>query len=439
MRRTFRAAACLTVLLLSLAAVPARAVLYIDINSAGGKALPIAVADFALLSGADPSLATALPKVISDDLALSGFFDVIRREAHLERITPSHFTGTPIQLDAWKTIGAEAVVVGKVEQKGDRLSCEIHLYDAALGTRIASKRYEGPAKRYHVMGHRFADEILRALTGQAGVFDTKVAFSARPAKGATGKEIYTVTLDGEELHRITENRSFNLFPRWSPDGSSIAFTSYRTGVPRIYVKNLERGREREVAAFGSSKTPGCFSPDGKYLYVSVSAGGNTDIYRVAVDGDGREKVVSGHGLDVSPSLSPDGGRMAFVSDRGGSPQVYVKDLAGKGGEIRISHAGSYSTSPSWSPAGDRIAFTSLSGGKYSLYSVRPDGSDQRLLVSADGDCLDPSWSADGRLLVYTFQKKEYSDLRIVSADGRTGKRLYTGLPAVGSPAWSPKR
>jgi TolB protein len=412
------------------------AVLYIDINAPGGKRMPVALPDFVMTAG-DASLARDLPETIAGDLSMTSLFDVIPRQAYLERIVPEHFAGRKISFPDWKMIGAEAVVIGKVEVRGDTMTVEMRLYDATLGNLMAGKKYTGPVRKFRKMAHKFANEVLYAFTGVRGIFDTEIAFSARPEKGR-GKEIYLIGLDGKELRQVTDNRSFNLFPRWSPDGESLAYTSYRTGVPQIYVQNLVTGATRIVARYGNSKSPGSFSPSGDALYASLSVEGNSDIYRVMLNGSGIQKVVGGWGIEVSPSISPDGKRISFVSDRTGSPQIYVKGF-GSSDEKRVSLAGNYSTSPSWSPAGDRIAFTSLSGGRYSIYTVRPDGSDQRMVVSGDGDCIDPSFSPDGRYLVYTFQKNGYSELKIASGDGQWQRTLFRGLSAAGSPAWSPRQ
>ncbi len=415
----------------------AAAVLYIDINAPGGKRMPVAVPDFVVTSG-DASLAKAIPAAIAGDLGMVGLFAVIPPDAYLERITPKHFAGTPLSFPDWKLSGAEAVVIGNVAARGDQLTIEMRLYDATLGTLMTGRRYTGSARVYRKMAHKFSNEVLYAFTGVRGIFETEIAFSARPGKGK-GKEIFIVGIDGQDLRKVTDNRSFNLFPRWSPDGDKLAYTSYRTGVPVIYSRSFSEGTERPLLTFGSSKSPGCFSPDGKFLYASLSVDGNSDIYRVRLGDSSVEKVVEGYGIEVSPSVSPDGRMLAFVSDRGGSPQVYVKEF-GAPGERRVSFAGGYSTSPAWSPAGDRIAFTSLSGGSFALYTVRPDGSDQKLLASPGaGDCVDPCFSPDGRYLVYTFQKKGYSDLKIISADGRWERPLFSGMAGAGSPSWSPRR
>lgn len=398
--------------------------------------MPVALPDFVVTSG-DPSLARDFPEAIGGDLGMTSLFDVIARQAYLERIVPEHFAGRPLSFPDWKMIGAEAVVIGKVDTRGDLMTVEMRLYDATLGVMMAGKKYSGPVRRFRKMAHKFSNEVLFAFTGVKGVFDTEIAFSARPGKGR-GKEIYTIGIDGQELRQVTANRSFNLFPRWSPDGTGLAYTSYRTGVPHIYLRNLSAGTEKLLTKEGNSKSPGSFSPSGDFLYATLSIGGNSDIYRVSLAGSAVQKVAGGWGIEVSPSLSPDGKSIAFVSNRSGSPQIYIKKI-GSSDERRVSQAGNYSTSPSWSPAADRIAFTSFKEGRYAIYTVRSDGSDQRLAVSGNGDCVDPSFSPDGRYLVYTFRKNGYSELKIASADGRWQRGLFKGLSDVGSPAWSPRQ
>jgi TolB protein len=431
------AVAFLLIAAVLLAPGTAGAILYIDINAPGGKRMPIALPDI-LAGGGDRALSAALPKVVAGDLAMTSLFDIVPRDAHLERILPAHFAGKPLSFPDWKLIGAEAVVIGRVERgKGDEIVVELRLYDATLGAMMAGKKYTGPASRYREIAHKFANEILYAFTGVRGIFDTEIAYTAGTGRGRE-KELFVIGLDGQFPRKLTEYRSFTLFPRWAPDGRSIAYTSFRTGVPVIYLRNLLTGSDRAVVKFGNTKSPGCFSVKGDALYVSVSVGGDSDIYRVPLNSGDHEKVVGGYGLEVSPSLSPDGRQLAFVSNRGGSPQVYVKDLS-NGKERRISSGLSYATSPSWSPAGEQIAFTGLAGGKFALYTVSSDGSGQRLLASADGDCLDPSFSPDGRYLVYTYSKKSYSELKIISADGRWGRTLFSGPSGIGSPVWSPGR
>ena len=435
MRRSVRCAALLALILSLLFPSSAIPVLYIDINAPGGKRMPIAVANF--VASGDTTLSRGIPKILEGDLAMTDLFDVVPETSHMEAVTPANFSGTPLSFPAWKVLGAEAVVIGKVDVRGDQVSLEMRLYDATQGTLLVGKRYSGASRQVPSMAHRFANEIVYAFTGVRGIFGTEIAFTAHPAKGR-GKEVYVLGMDGQNLRMVTDNRSFNLFPRWSPDGQWLAYTSFRTGVPVIYLRNVSTGAEKELVRLGSTKSPGGFSPDGQWLYVSVSQDGDSDIYRVRVVGGDAQKLVGGSGLDVSPVAAPDGRRIAFVSDRGGSPQVYVKTL-GEPAEVRISQGSGYATSPSWSPAGDRIAYTARVEGKFAIFSVAPDGSDLRPVASApDANCEDPSFAPDGRSLVYTYRKRGYSELKIISLDGRRERTLATGLGDMGSPSWSPR-
>jgi len=434
MKRSIRGAAAGVLFALLLLPSAASAVLYIDINAPGGKRLPLAVGSFFVASG-PPALSRGIPAVIESDLSLTGLFDLVPAESHLERVGSYHFAGKPLDFRSWKTVGAEAVVIGKVEGRGDQVTVEMRLYDATQGTLLLGKRYSGTPRQAAAIGHRFANEIVYVFTGARGVFGTEIAFTARNGRG---KEVYLVGMDGGGLRKVTDNRSFNLFPRWSRDGRWLSYTSFRTGVPVIYLRDLDTGTEKEVVRTGDAKSPGSFSPDGEWLYYSVSTGGNSDIRRVRVSGGPPETVAGGWGLEVSPTVSPDGRRVAFVSDRSGVPQVYVK-TPGSAEETRISHGG-YATSPSWSPAGDRIAYTAKAGGRFAVYTVAPDGSDPRPVASLpDADCEDPSFAPDGRSLVYSYRKKGYSEIKIISLDGRRERTLVSGLGDVGSPAWSPGR
>ena len=282
MKRSIGATAGAFLLALFLFPSTAFSVLYIDINAPGGKRMPIAVADVALGRG-DPSLSRGIPKILSDDLALTDLFDLVPSTAHIETVTGAHFSGRPLSFPGWKMIGAEAVVIGLADVRGDRLSLEMRLYDATQGTLLLGKRYTGTPNQLRSIVHRFANEIVYTFTGVRGVFGTEIAFTARSGK-SRGKELYIVGMDGQDLRKVTDNRSFNLFPRWSPDGQWLAYTSFRTGTPAVYLRNVSTGAEKEVVRTGGSKAPGGFSPDGVWLYAGVSQGGNSDIYRVRVVG-----------------------------------------------------------------------------------------------------------------------------------------------------------
>jgi len=417
-------------LVLTLAAASASAQLSIEITGAGAQRTPIAVAPFA----GENTLAPSLSAIIRSDLERSGLFRILE----VPLLQPALTEASALNYAEWRARLADALVVGSlVALPGGRFETRVRVDDTVKQARLGAVALPTTREALRAVGHRAADYVYEKLTGVRGVFGTEIAFTAHPAKGR-GKEVYIVGMDGQNLRMATDNRSFNLFPRWSPDGQWLAYTSYRTGVPVIYLRNVSTGAEKELVRFGGTKSPGSFSPDGQWLYVSVSQDGDSNIYRVRVVGGDAQKVVEGIGLDVSPTAAPDGRRIAFVSDRGGSPQVYVKTL-GQPAELRVSQGSGYATSPSWSPGGDRIAYTARVEGRFAIFSVAADGSDPREVIRApDADCEDPSFAPDGRSLVYTYRKRGYSELKIISLDGRRERSLATGLGDMGSAAWSPR-
>jgi TolB protein len=182
MRRSARLSGALAFLVAILAPTAAIPVLYIDINAPGGKRMPIAVAAFVVSSG-DPALSRSIPGIIEGDLAITELFDLVPEKAHMEAVTPAHFSGTPLSFPAWKVIGAQAVVIGRLDVRGEQVSVEMRLYDATQGTLMAGKRYSGSPRQLRAIAHRFSNEIVYAFTGVRGIFGTEVAFTARPRGG----------------------------------------------------------------------------------------------------------------------------------------------------------------------------------------------------------------------------------------------------------------
>ena len=411
----------------------------------GGTArkIVLAIPEFLVEGEAPAALAKEIPAVLRADLSLLPLFEPAASDSLPGPSAPAHFAAgeTPPDLSAWKDSRAEAVLFGRVEVRGEQATIEIRIFDPSRNALVFGRKYAAPRDRVRGAIHRVANDIPFAFTGVRGVFDTEIAFTARPlveGEAGRGKEIFLVGLDGENLRQATANGSFNLFPRWAPDGRRLAFTSFRTGVPRIYLLDVERGTEEEVAASGTSLSPGGFSPSGDILYYSRSESGTTDVLALPIGAESPARVATG-AISTSPTVSPDGTLMAFVSDRHGSPGIFVKELGKPSSERQITPPGKFSTSPCWSPAGDVIAFTAQEKGRFSLMLVRPDGTELKTLLTGGGDYIDPTFSPDGRFVAYTYQEKGKSELRIVSVDGRFSRRVFSGLPGIGSPSWSPRR
>jgi TolB protein len=407
---------------------------YIDITQPFFKRIPVAIPDLKLLGGGEAQIAKEASTTLARDLELSGLFRPLDPSGFLEDPQKMGLTEADINFPSWRRAGADYLARGGFEVAGGHIKLQMRFFDSVTGRLVVGKVYEGDTRDWPAMVHRFADEILMALTGEPGVFGTKIAFVQ--ASGKT-KEIFVTDFDGSHPIQVTRDNSINLSPSWSTDGSKIAYTSYRERFPKIFVSSLADGTSRVLCGFpGLNSTP-AWRPGSSELAVTLSTDGNPDVYLVSSAGAIVQKLVGGPGNDTSPAWSPDGRKLAYVSDETGSPQIYVVDL-GSGQKRRISFNGNYNTSPSWSPKGDLIAYCGTSKGRYSIFVVRADGGGVRELTNGPGNNLDPRWSPDGRMLVFSSTREGPSSIWIMSANGEGARRL-TRLPGEQQlPSWSPR-
>jgi TolB protein len=397
----------------------------------GARSYPIAVSP--LKSGGDARAGEQFADIVGKDLDLSGLFKVIDRAAYLEDPQRTGVTSDTIDFQDWSTIGALALVKGTVERGGGELIVEARLFDVVERKQLSGKRYrtaEGDLRR---TAHRFADEILLALTGERGPFDSRIAFASR--RDGRFKEIFAMSLDGGDLRAVTHERMIALSPNWSPDANSLLFTSYRTGNPSLFLIDLGGGPPRLISAQHGLNLGGRWSPGGRAIAVALESGGTTDIALLDQDGRLIRYVTRDRAIDVSPSWAPDGRRLAFCSDRGGGPQIYVIDADGTNAR-RVTFKGDYNTSPAWSPKGDRIAYTGRLARRFQIFTTDLNGGEPRQITTTAGDNEDPSWSPDGRYLVFSSTRDGRAAIYVSDAGGEHQKRLTPPGGDDSTPTWS---
>jgi TolB protein len=439
MRALTRITRCLCLLLVLLglggtwpAAAPAR--VYIDVTQPFSRKLPLALPEFQPLPGATTDAVGAEgTALLTRDLAFTGIFDILDPASYLGPPNPGK-----IAYPKWAKIGAELLIACSYQAAGDALTLECRLYDVVEGKLLTGRRYDGVRADLPVMIHRFADEVMLAITGERSVFSTVIAFvGARPGEKGAIKEIYTMNFDGSNVRRFTHRGDIALYPAFSPDGKLLAYSAYSRRRPAVFVQALAGGQGRLVINKpGVNLTP-VFRPRSNTLAVSLSHTGRTNIFLVDLAGNILKRLTNGWGIDVAPAFSPDGSKMAYVSDRGGSPQIYVLDLA-SGQQRRLTFGFKYCAAPDWSPRGDLIAFQAQIDGVFQVATIRPDGSDLKLLTRGWGGGEDPSFSPDGRLIAYASRGTGRYQIYVMTASGQPIRRI-TSLPGDQTdPAWSPR-
>jgi len=410
-------------------ASPAYAVLHIDINRGNVEPMPIALPDLA-----GGSVGADIIRVVSADLERSGLFKPIDQSAFIEQITAQ--TVTP-RFSDWRQISATALVTGSVtEAGGGKVKVSFRLWDVYGESQVAGKEYNTFTNNWRRIAHIMADEIYKRLTGETGYFDSRIVYVAESGPDLKRvKRLAIMDQDGENHKFLTDGRHLVLTPRFSPNSQEVLYLSYAGKQPRVFLRDLQTGREESLGTFEGMSFAPRFAGDGNTMVMSIAKNGSTNIYRMNLRNRQMSKITDCNCIDTSPSFSPDGSQIVFNSDRGGSQQLYTMS-AGGGNVTRISFGdGKYGT-PVWSPRGDLIAFTKMSGGQFYIGVMRPDGSGERLLTQSWLD-EGPSWSPNGRVITFHRQARG-GNVRLYTVDltGYNLREVLTPMDAS-DPAWSP--
>jgi len=407
---------------------------YIDITQPNFERIPIAVPDFKRQSAEQAQLAREMGATLASDLDYSGVFRALDPKGFLEDPQTMGVTAADIKFPEWRRIGADFLVRGAYQVQGSTVRMEGRLFDTVSARMVFGKVYEGDTRNWRLMVHRLADEILYALTGERGVFDTKIAYVQAQGKA---KEIFVADFDGSNPIQVTRDNNLNLSPAWNSNGSQLAYVSFKDGGTKVYAVNVTDGSQRLLCGYPGLNISPSWRPGRNELAVTLSKDGNPNIYLVTSAGEIVRKLVQGWSINVSPGWSPDGNRLAYVSDETGHPQIYVLDV-GSGQKRRITFSGNYNTAPSWSPKGDWIAYTGLSGGRHNIAIIRPDGGEMRQLTHGEGNNEDPTWSPDGRMLAFTSTRGGSSAIWILQINGTGVRQLTSGGGGQELPDWSPR-
>lgn len=417
MRGSF--AGFLLVVLMFLFITPAWAKVYIDITSPGLRRLPLAVQPF--------SGGREISDVVKDDLAVTGLFNFIDEAAQIEKpdqaFNPSN----------WRGLGCEMVIKGKVvAAPGKGFVISVTAHDVSDGRELLKKEYSAPAALSRQASHAIANDIYSLLTGQAGIFKTKIIFVGEKA-GI--RELYRMDWDGRRMQGMGISGGILLTPRWSSDGTKIVYSAERERQWGIYLFDTNNQKERNIITLNGLNMAGNFLPGNREFLFTSSKDGNPDIYIADIVSMTGRKLIASPWIDVSPAMSADGSSLLFVSNRSGTPQVYLSDKDGYGIR-RLTFESNYNTSPAWSPKGDRFAFVGRAGGGHQIFIMKPDGSGLTQLTTS-GNNEDPSFSPDGRFITFTSDRDGSRGIYLMRVNGEGIMRLTPKGLKAGSSSWSP--
>ena len=403
----------------------ASAALEIEISGGGAGQIPIAIVPFAGAANTKDNIS----EIIAADLNRSGLFRI------LETRGMANLPTSPAQIKyaEWAALQAQAVTVGNVENVGGKLKVTFHLMDALKQTQLAGMDYQISPNQVRATAHKIADIIYQKMTGQSGLFASRIAYITK-----TGKRyaLHVADADGYNPQTVVSSNEPIISPAWSPDGTKLAYVSFEKKKPIVYVQSLTSGSRQVLANYKGNNSAPAWSPDGSKLAIVLTYGANSQIYTISSSGGDLKQITKSAAIDTEPSFSPDGSQIYFSSDRGGRPQIYKVPASG-GNPSRVTFEGSYNVSPRFSPDGKSLAYIRNDGGSFKV-ALQDLASGQVQILSEGSQDESPSFAPNGRVILYATKVKGRGALAAVSSDGKVRQRLKDSSGGdVREPAWGP--
>ncbi len=408
------------VLCLVLASV-ARAELSIEIIGAGEHQIPIAVVPL----GGDAKLAAAINDVVTGDLRRSGLFRLVDGAGRVPH-TPDE-----VNYADWQAAGAEALSIGTVEPLPDgRVNAKFRLLDVLKKSPLLGEVVSSQNTQLRAIGHRIADLIYAKLTGDQGVFSTRITYVNR---NGHRYRLVVADSDGYNEQTVLDQNQPIMSPAWSADGKQLAYVSFETGHAAVFVQSVFGNQRKVIADFPGSNSAPAWSPDGKQLAIVLTHDGSSQIYLISPDGNGLKRVTFSDAIDTEPNFSPDGQNLLFTSDRGGSAQIYLMPLA-SGQAQRVTFGEGSNYSPRYSADGKSFVFTHRAGGQFFI-ATQDFQSGQMQVVSDGGWEKKPSYAPNGKLILFASEAYGRGILATVSSDGRVKQRMFSPSGDAREPVW----
>lgn len=406
-----------------LSANPAQAQFRVDVSGVGLTQVPVSIATFK----GEAVSSQKISAIVAADLARSGQFRTIEagNDAMDENTQPD--------MSAFRQKAVDAMAAGSVTRLADgRFDVRFRLWDVVKGSNLGGASHVVTAPNLRLAAHKVSDYIYEKLTGEKGIFSTKIAYIT---KAGTRHTLWVADSDGENAITALASAEPIISPSWSPNGSQLAYVSFEQRKPEIWIHEVATGKRRLLASFKGSNSAPSWSPDGRTLALTLTRDGNAQVYALSTSGGEPTRLSRSEGIETEATYSADGKNIYFVSDRGGSPQIYRMSASG-GSSTRVTFSGNYNISPSLSPDGRWLAYISRVGGGYKLFVMDLSSGTANAVTDSTAD-EKPSFAANSKLIVYATKFQGRESLMTTTVDGRIKAKLGGVAGDIREPAWGP--
>ncbi len=404
------------------------------------------------------SVGAELYNVIQNDLQVSSYFEMAKASSYLENpastgIKPFPTDPKGFHFDKWAPLGVDFLIRAAFTLNADKVELESYLYEIKSRKLVFGKKYSGTTRVIRRIGHSFANDVLKNLTGVDGMFLSQITFASdRTRPKEQWREIYSMDWDGENLQKITDLKTITKSPTWSPDGTKIAYTALvkRRGNSErnhdLFMVDLTNGKNVLISGRPGINSGAAFDPKGENIFLTISNGSEPDINKINLNSGTTTRLTHGpnHAMNVEPAVSPDGKQVAFSSDRNGTLHIFKMNIDGsKVEQLSKSGVSKLNSSPSWSADGTKIAFASYAVDHFDVFVMNSDGSGTPVRITTankkngrPANHEDPSFSPDGRFVVYTSDRNGKNQIFFSTVDGREEHQVTPDLNNYYRPHWS---
>jgi TolB protein len=412
----------LGLLIAGLSAMPTWAQFRVEVSGVGLTQVPIA---FAPLRGEETS-PQKISAIVQADLERSGQFRGVTAGVVVDE------TQRP-DISAMRQKGADALLTGSISRMADgRYDVRVRLWDVVRGQDLGAMSYVVVTGDLRLASHKISDFIYEKLTGDKGVFSTRIAYVT---KSGNRFNLWVADSDGENAQSALASPEPIISPSWSPSGGQLAYVSFESRKPVVYIHDVSTGKRRVIANFRGSNSAPSWSPDGRTLAVTLSRDGGSQLFAIDAAGGEPRRLTQSAAIDTEPVFSPDGTAIYFVSDRGGAPQIYRMPASG-GPANRVTFNGTYNISPAISPDGRWLTYISRIGGAFKLHVMDIASGNVAAITDTSRDER-PSFAPNSRLIVYATQQDGREALMTTTLDGRIKARLSGQGGDLREPNWGP--